>query len=142
MASNRIWYQDRRSGRWVVTGRNGKNYLWYRILMENEIGRPLTRHETVHHVNGDSSDDQLENLQLLSLSDHSRLHALERESWKHLSGGHKWTSAEAKVAGTRGAAVMNAKRQLPPNCAVEDCERKHYGRGLCHTHYMREWRKK
>lgn len=26
-------------------------------------------------------------------------------------------------------------------CSVDGCDRKHYGKGLCHLHYLREWRK-
>ena len=38
------------------------------------IGRPLTKNEMAHHINGDKLDDRLENLQLLTHSEHMRLH--------------------------------------------------------------------
>lgn len=60
--------------RWYVVMRNGKRYLWYRVVMWNKLGRELDRGETVHHINGDSTDDRPENLALLSPSEHSRLH--------------------------------------------------------------------
>ena len=45
-----------------------------RALMANKIGRLLTRSEHVHHINGDKMDDRIENLQILSPSEHGRLH--------------------------------------------------------------------
>lgn len=47
----------------------------HRIVMENYLGRRLDRFEVVHHINGDKSDNRLENLELMSLSAHSSLHA-------------------------------------------------------------------
>src|SRR5947208_2641956 len=73
-----IWSQ-RRDGRWLVRCRTAKdNYLWSRVVLWNEIGRELATDEVVHHISGDKTDDRLENLRLLSHSDHARMHLLER----------------------------------------------------------------
>jgi hypothetical protein len=46
----------------------GKRIQEHRHVMQQHLGRPLTKDETVHHINGVRNDNRLENLELWSKS--------------------------------------------------------------------------
>lgn len=61
---------------------NGRGYvqLWipeekryrleHRVVMEQTLGRPLNRNESVHHRNGVKADNRPENLELMAKNPH------------------------------------------------------------------------
>ena len=49
------------------------NVLQHRVVMEAYLGRYLTRSEDVHHINGNRADNRIENLELISHGQHSRI---------------------------------------------------------------------
>lgn len=65
----RVW--NRYSYRWFITDRRGKTVAWARVVMEGQLCRDLLPGEVVHHINGDSEDDRVENLKVFrSQRDH------------------------------------------------------------------------
>lgn len=48
------------------------------LIMENHIGRHLQDNECVHHKNKNRKDNRIENLMLMTKSEHMSLHAKER----------------------------------------------------------------
>lgn len=49
--------------------------LAHRIIMENHLSRLLNSNEVVHHKNGNKKDNNISNLELMTHSEHSKMHA-------------------------------------------------------------------
>ena len=54
--------------------------LHHRIIMENHLNRLLNANEVVHHINGDKKDNRIENLEVMTRSEHTRNHQLVKGS--------------------------------------------------------------
>ena len=83
--TEKIYYRGRRH--------NGIKQDVHRAMMEEHLGRKLDRQEVVHHINGDKHDNRLGNLQVMTLSEHTRHHLsgkpLSEETKKKLSDSLK-----------------------------------------------------
>lgn len=53
----------------------GTHILEYRLVAEQKLQRRLAENEIVHHINGDVTDNSPGNLEILTQSDHARLHS-------------------------------------------------------------------
>jgi len=65
---------------------DGKTYIKrngmheHRYLMEKKLGRKLDTDEVVHHIDGNKRNNSLENLEVITRSEHSRHHAIEQHA--------------------------------------------------------------
>lgn len=56
--------------------RNGY-VLEHRVVVENHLGRTLQDDEVVHHINEDTKDNRIQNLEVMKREDHARLHQMD-----------------------------------------------------------------
>ena len=57
----------------------GKQVREHRHIVEQHIGRKLTRDEEVHHLDGDKTNNSIDNLKIMTKQSHATLHNIKRE---------------------------------------------------------------
>lgn len=115
-------YLNRKLNRFYVYV-DGRDVPFARHLMETHLGRQLAPGEVVHHINEDPTDDRIENLEVMSESEHKRMHARARRAADRATWTHEWTKSFAACVG----------------CGSSDSP--HAGRGYCRKCYWHHVRK-
>ena len=71
-------FEPHGTGRYKHIRRNDKTTTQHRMIMEAHLGRKLLTTEHVHHLNGDRGDNRIENLVVMSQTEHAKLHTKRR----------------------------------------------------------------
>lgn len=62
------WRKERKG---YIASTIGRKRIWqHRYIVEQAIGRPLEKHEIIHHINGIKHDNRIENLHITNLKEH------------------------------------------------------------------------
>lgn len=84
---------------------NGKKKDEHRYIMEQELGRKLTRDEVVHHEDENPRNNNVDNLKIMTRSEHFRLHGLKRG----ISDYARQKSRDANIGLISPARKLNAE---------------------------------
>ena len=128
---------------YIIIKQNGQWKYEHRVIMEQSLGRPLLKDETVHHINENTLDNRPENLQLFScMGDHVKHHASIKPqkqcsipSCTRPHKGHGFCTLHYQRFKIHGDPLYKKERKF--FCTVKGCNRKHYGLGYCAMHYKR-----
>ncbi|MCE5220037.1 MAG: HNH endonuclease [Clostridium sp.] len=102
--------------------------------MEQYLGRKLDFNEVVHHINGDTHDNRLENLELKSRSEHSREHMagiiISEETREKIRNAPKLKGSQKKQSKLTEDDVIIIKDYLNKGMGVREIARLY---NVCHS---------
>jgi hypothetical protein len=135
---------------------DGKQKRLHRYVMECFIGRALTEKELVHHIDGDKTNNNIENLKLITRSQHLKIHcyvgekyrfktkyAIDKdmviEMFKTMSIRHIAKHFGCSAGAVNHALRGNKKVVVPVFCKICGDKAAYKQKQLCIKHYQKEY---
>ena len=109
----------KRSDGYIAININGKYELEHRYIMAKYLKRDIAKNEHVHHKNGIRTDNRIENLEILTIAEHSKLHHPGKDKTK-------WIRTKCKNCG-KSIERYKSQIRLHPNtfCTKENFQLNH-----------------
>lgn len=139
---------------------NGKQQRLHRYVMECFLGRKLESSEIVHHIDGNKFNNNIENLEILSRSEHLKKHYnqinannnqfkpkynLNRdyilELYQDVNMTHKKLAEMFNCSSGTIFYLLGKNARKKPKCKICGKEARYIKKKLCTKCYLKEYRK-